>query len=1499
MKKKTIASALVVGALVGQNVLPMYAANIQTVNPYDANSAVKKEEKETLTANVVGIDGYDGKIELPIGELNKDTVHAPQGFENYDFVNVRVGNTEITSIGTWTDSQGNEFWYYSTDGINATIFDEESLALLTVEFEKHVASYKVEYTYDENCISIEGPDRVKEGENLSFTINFDESEYRISSIMVNGKDYINELNKNTLTIPSTDINGDISVNITAVPITEYSVTYDDQYLMNGFLDEEAPTVVSKNGTYVLKFRYEPKVSVTYQLNQVRINGQELNLPDDVWEVGSVSKPYDLGNGMIATVKVESSNLHWGTVHHDYHYVLTITNVNSNLHVEKINFKDDDRKEVINQNLDYFKEIDEWHAEQVSLNNHQWKYTSITKEDNVILNREGDELQGKAYPQFIFVNLKEGYDGTTLKVYKNGSETENERLITIEELRQRVKDGYYDKYGYNENVGFLLEKIESSGKEYTHCLKVDGGVDVRYEYSAEKAKYQVKYDIDGGEWDYSDSNIYDYFDNSIIKIPYSIPSRENYTFEGWQVGNVTYAPGQYVDITKDKNFYDTLNDGTFTLKAKWQKNDEITKDTYWKYYVTLQMEQKDGSHKVIGTKDFSAIKQPGKNPQILLKGLVDNILEENNIEIPKGFEAIYDNLKTLEKNEESIVINIDAVEYKINYEVDLPETSKNPNTNKYTVLSDTIKLLDPIDAENDNVVFDGWYSDDEYKHKIDEIAIDQNKLSDITVYGRYKEDKNNDNIPDDKQRVLVKYDANGGENAPEEGNYLEGETYLLANKGEMSHPKKYAFAGWTTEKIEEVVSEQPKDIILPGTSISQENAGIYTYYAVWAVDENEDGTPDYQEEKYRLTYDANGGSGAPQDKKEYLSGQEVKLSEEKPIREKAVFLGWSKSKHKGMVEETPEDIITTYVFEEESMTVYAVWAADENEDGTPDYQEEKYHLTYDANGGSGAPQDKKEYLSGQEVKLSEEKPIREKAVFLGWSKSKHEGMVEETPEDIITTYVFEEESVTVHAVWAADENEDGTPDYQEEKYHLTYDANGGSGAPQDKKEYLSGQEVKLSEEKPIREKAVFLGWSKSKHEGMVEETPKDIITTYVFEEGNVTVYAVWAADENEDGTPDYQEEKYHLTYDANGGSGAPQDKKEYLSGQEVKLSEEKPVREKAVFLGWSKSKHKGMVEETPEDIITTYVFEEGNVTVYAVWAADENENGIPDYQEEKYNLTYDANGGSGAPQDKKEYLSGQEVKLSEEKPIREKAVFLGWSRTKHEGMVEGTPEDIITAYVFEEGNMTVYAVWAADENENGIPDYTEPETPITPDNPDNPDNLPNDDVNNDANNDGINDEGANNIVATTPGTDSASNVARNNPITQNPNVGNDADNENGNVLEDEETEDVDNNETPLFGEENEDDHKTPLSKGDKDSSMAFLNLLLTILSVLGAVVCFVKKYDKFVIGISAVSAIGSTIAFFMTQTLTGKIIMADAWTILFIVIVLVQVGAYILKRNKEE
>ena len=99
--------------------------------------------------------------------------------------------------------------------------------------------------------------------------------------------------------------------------------------------------------------------------------------------------------------------------------------------------------------------------------------------------------------------------------------------------------------------------------------------------------------------------------------------------------------------------------------------------------------------------------------------------------------------------------------------------------------------------------------------------------------------------------------------------------------------------------------------------------------------------------------------------------------------------------------------------------------------------------------------------------------------------------------------------------------------------------------------------------------------------------------------------------------------YSLTYHANGGNaeGIPTDENQYAQNASVDLKAGSDVAlgsdgDDVVFVGWSTSSaySKSTPAESEPETVTKIIFGTSNITVYAVWAIDTNNNDIADYQE---------------------------------------------------------------------------------------------------------------------------------------------------------------------------------------------------------------------------------------------------------------------------------------------
>lgn len=145
------------------------------------------------------------------------------------------------------------------------------------------------------------------------------------------------------------------------------------------------------------------------------------------------------------------------------------------------------------------------------------------------------------------------------------------------------------------------------------------------------------------------------------------------------------------------------------------------------------------------------------------------------------------------------------------------------------------------------------------------------------------------------------------------------------------------------------------------------------------------------------------------------------------------------------------------------------------------------------------------------------------------------------------------------------------------YSVKYDANGGTGAPGNQLKWYD-ENITISSTAPTRKGYSFQGWATT-NTGSVAYKPG---ATYSAN-SSVTLYAIWKAD------------TYPITYDANGGSGAPAAQTKTY-GQTLKLSDVVPVRENYNFLGWGTSASSTTVVYSPGADYT------GNTTLslYAIW-----------------------------------------------------------------------------------------------------------------------------------------------------------------------------------------------------------------------------------------------------------------------------------------------------------
>ena len=308
---------------------------------------------------------------------------------------------------------------------------------------------------------------------------------------------------------------------------------------------------------------------------------------------------------------------------------------------------------------------------------------------------------------------------------------------------------------------------------------------------------------------------------------------------------------------------------------------------------------------------------------------------------------------------------------------------------------------------------------------------------------------------------------------------------------------------------------------------------------------------YTRKTSTITYNANGGTGAPATQTKYY-GYNINLSNEVPTRDGYTFAGWGTYSGDTTADYLPGALITGNGY----LTLYAVW------------NQNAYTVSYNANGGSGAPASQTKY-HGTALTLRSTVPTRSGYKFLGWSTSSTATSPTYTAGGSYTANA----NATLYAVWEKNPTQ----------YTVSYNANGGSGAPasQTKSENVA---ITLSSTKPTRSGYTFLGWSTSSTATAPTYYPGSSYTA----NASVTLYAVW----------EKLPETYTIKYNANGGTGAPatQTKTEDVN---ITLSSTKPTRSGYKFLGWSTSSTATSATYQPGATYST----NASVTLYAVWRKD--------------------------------------------------------------------------------------------------------------------------------------------------------------------------------------------------------------------------------------------------------------------------------------------------------
>ena len=518
-------------------------------------------------------------------------------------------------------------------------------------------------------------------------------------------------------------------------------------------------------------------------------------------------------------------------------------------------------------------------------------------------------------------------------------------IPIELDSQAIKGtGIYDTNDTAQNKAGL-DYFDKDGKPTD--LKLDKSPSVAV------TAYTVTYDLDGGTANPAiDSE--NYLAGQTATVTSVVPEKTGYTFTGWKWNNEVYETGNSITVNSN-----------ITLVAQWEKNSEATKTLSYtvEYYkdgvlveddtqtvekvvwvndpdtLTVDKDQINTKDKYTGYK-FSE-SDPETIPDTIETGKTIKVYYVKDSEATKTLKytveyykdgvLVEDDTQTVEKvvwvnDPDTLTVDKDQINTEDKYEgyelektepAEIPETIENKGTIKVYYISTTYDL----NYNANGGKYQGNFKDQEA----------------ATVFGLDSGD----------------YDIwTIGENGKETGKMPESEFLpihepVIDTDTEEEIP--VVFVGWS-EKEEDTLYKKgdylPDTVLYkPGTQVTIADADK-TLYAVWGYDKNENGTADVLE-KLTLTYDINGGYGTePVDRNPYMKGDQVTLETEAlPVHVAAddgtavVFLGWG-LKQVDEIFAAGQDysaagVTESVTFEDEDITVYAVWGYDENNDGVAD------------------------------------------------------------------------------------------------------------------------------------------------------------------------------------------------------------------------------------------------------------------------------------------------------------------------------------------------------------------------------------------------------------------------------------------------------------------------------------------------------------------------------------------------------------------------------------
>ena len=539
-------------------------------------------------------------------------------------------------------------------------------------------------------------------------------------------------------------------------------------------------------------------------------------------------------------------------------------------------------------------------------------------------------------------------------------------------------------------------------------------------------------------------------------------------------------------------------------------------------------------------------------------------------------------------------NYTVTYYPNRYTITYHRENGTPDTSTGKGHNVKIKVINEIPVSG-NGYFVYWYDYENNKSYRPGEYIEENR--DINLYAVYE-----------KNKINITYNGNGG--VCTIGNQVKEYGVDIMLSTDIPYRDGYSFSGWGTDEYSTSPSYSPGDIYTLDLPLN--------LYAIWSKISSS--TP-----IYLISYSGEGGSNIPENQlKEY--NVDTYISSQIPVKPGYSFICWNDPEGESYL---PGSVYTR----NSSLYLSAVYS--------PLTVITYYTVTYDANGGEGAPEPESE-SSEYSVVISSIKPHKQGYVFWGWSKRSNSESPEYLPGDVYS----ELKDITLYAVYIKEEL----------TYHIVYNANGGRFGI---KEQIKKHDVPLTltYDTPRRDEYIFKYWCTKKDGSGNIYYPE---TVYENNE-SVTLYAIWEEDF----------ETYYVVYDLMGGYAGPSYdiKKE---GHDMHITPVIPKKDGYLFTGWCKERY-GEISYYPYDLYT----EDHDLVLYAQYITDP----------EIYHITYNVTGGVNAPENQIKY-AGRTEYISLTIPEKTGYEFMYWTNNPFSEEIIFTPGEEYT----DDSDLYLYAVW---------------------------------------------------------------------------------------------------------------------------------------------------------------------------------------------------------------